>query len=89
MRQRDECRWSERVDKAEKTINESMSGSRMESGRTRGGNKEDGDGRIDKKTESGGILVELREIRKVMEELVNDEESGEWTGEEGRGRASE
>lgn len=43
MRQRDECRWSERVDKAEKTIDESMSGSRMESGRTRGGNKEDGD----------------------------------------------
>lgn len=89
MRQRDECRWSERVDKVEKTIDESMNGSRMESGRRRGGNKEDGDERIDKETESGGILVELREIRKVMEELVNDEESGEWTGEEGRGRASE
>lgn len=52
-------------------IDESMSGLRIESGRTRGDNKEDGDGRMDKETESGRILVELREIRKMMEDLVN------------------
>lgn len=51
-------------------IDELMSGLRIESERTRGDNKEDGDGRMDKETKSGRILVELREIRKV-EDLVN------------------
>lgn len=52
-------------------IDESMSGSRMESGRTRAIIKKEGGRRMDKEKKSGRVLVELREIRKVMEELLN------------------
>lgn len=41
-------------------IDESMSGSRMESGRTRAIIKKEGGRRMDKEKESGRVLVELR-----------------------------
>ncbi|EFN65432.1 hypothetical protein EAG_15505 [Camponotus floridanus] len=61
------------MEETEKMIDESMSGSRMKSGRTSGGSKEDRLRRMDKEKESRGIVVELREIRKVMKELVGGE----------------
>lgn len=50
-------------------IDESKNTSRIKSGRTCVIIKKEGDRRMDKEKESGEVFMELREIRKMMEEL--------------------